>query len=128
MAVTIADWVDQYVDFERGAGQVLSVDEHIALAVAATRTYLASQTLRSDPEGVDPTVDDQTMITTGEWSLIRPLFLLYVERETAIQLEASRVLGVEPWGRSSSEIASEIVQYENDLLPRRAFFSPMVSV
>ena len=127
MAITIADWVDQHVDYERGAGQVLSVDEHIAQAVAATRTYLVSQTLRSDPENTNPTITESTVVTVGEWGVIRPLYLLYVERETAIQIEASKVMGVEPWGRSSSEIAGEIARVEEEL-PRRAFFAPLVTI
>ncbi len=59
-----------------------------------------------------PEITLLTDITVSEWALIRPLFLLYIERENAIQLEASRGMGVDPFGRSSSEVAGDIVQME----------------
>ena len=59
--------------------------------------------------------------------MIRPLFVLYVERETAVQLEASRALGVEVFGRTVSEIDGEITQYES-MLPEKAFCQPVITV
>lgn len=59
-----------------------------------------------------PEIAGSTDLTVSEWALIRPLFLLYVERENAIQLEASRGMGIDPFGRSSSEVAGDIVQME----------------
>jgi hypothetical protein len=55
------------------------------------------------------------------------LFLLYVERETALQLEASRGLGLDVFGRSSGEVAGDIAQAEAEM-PHRAFCKPIVSV
>src|SRR5438094_50133 len=34
-------------------------------------------------------------LTDGEWALIRPLYMLYIEKANAVALEASRTLGVE---------------------------------
>jgi hypothetical protein len=59
--------------------------------------------------------------------MIRPLFLLYLERETALQLEASRGMGIDPFGRSSSEVAGDIVQMELGY-PHAAAFQPIFTV
>jgi hypothetical protein len=58
---------------------------------------------------------------------VRPLFILYVERENAVYLEASRSLGVDVYGRSASEIAQDIVQKETDV-QRLMFCMPIVTV
>jgi hypothetical protein len=60
-------------------------------------------------------------LSVGEWAVIRPLFVLYVERENALRLEASRASGLEVYGRSVSEITSDIARMEDEILPQRAF-------
>ena len=72
-------------------------------------------------------VDAQTELNQSEWAVIRPLFLLYVEREQAIHLEASRNMGVDVYGRLSSEIEQDI-KIAEDELPRRAFGQPLITV
>lgn len=72
-------------------------------------------------------LDENTVVTQGEWGFIRPLFMLYVEREQSIQLEASRNLGVDVYGRSTSEIDQDIARAEGDI-PERAFLQPVISV
>lgn len=69
----------------------------------------------NDVDGID-----NFDLTPSEYALIRPLFSLYVERESAMHLEASRGLGVDVFGRTVSEIAQDITVQE-DALPRRAF-------
>lgn len=64
--------------------------------------------------------DQDVDLTPSEWALIKPLFDLYIERENAMHLEASRALGVDVYGRSSSEIANDITQIES-MIPLRAF-------
>ena len=59
--------------------------------------------------------------------LIRPLFLLYVERETALHLEDTRGLGADVFGRASAEVAGDITALEGDY-PRRVFYRPVVTV
>ncbi len=61
-----------------------------------------------------------TDLTDSEWAVVKPLFLLYIERENARALEASRGLGVDPYGRSNDVVEADIRQYEADL-PRLAF-------
>lgn len=72
-------------------------------------------------------IDASTELTAGEWALIRPLFLLYCEREQALVLESGRVLGVDVFGRQSSEIGPDITQAENELR-RGAFFQPVITI
>lgn len=124
----LADLAQTFATQERPAGNLLDDDTVLAQAVAATRFYAGYATLRAhDGAGSAPVIDGDTVITTSEWALIRPLFMLYAERETALQLEASRGMGIDPFGRSASEIAAEIAQAEADM-PRRAFFQPILTV
>jgi len=124
----LAELAATFANDERPAGNLLDDAAVLAQAVAATRFYAGFAMLRAhDGVATPPAIDGTTPITTSEWALIRPLFLLYVERETAIQLEASRGMGADPFGRSSSEVASEITQIEAEM-PRKAFFHPVVTV
>lgn len=113
---------------ERPAGNLLDEPTVLAQAIAATRFYAGYAVLRSR-ENVDPTPDiaGDLTITESEWALIRPLFMLYVERETALQLEASRGMGIDPFGRTASEIAGDIAQAEAEM-PHRAFSQLIVTV
>lgn len=67
-------------------------------------------------------------LTVGEWAVISPLFNLYVEQATAVRLEASRSGGIEPFGRTSSEIHAEITLMESETLPQRAFSQFAVTI
>lgn len=69
-----------------------------------------------------------TDLSTGEWAIIRPLFLLYAERESAQRLEASRGLGVDVYGRAVSEIAQDIRVMEDETLPAKAFVYVAIEV
>ena len=68
-----------------------------------------------------PAIDGYTDVTVSEWAIIRPLFILYVERETALQYEASRAMGIDPVGRSSDAVAGDIERYESETMPKLAF-------
>lgn len=125
----LADLAQSFAEDERPAGNLLDDDSVLAQAVAATRFYAGFAALR-DHEGKEPTgqlINGDTDITMSEWALVRPLFLLYMERETALQLEASRGMGADPFGRSSSEIAIEITQLESEM-PRKAFYQPIITI
>lgn len=130
---TLAELVEAFANEDRPVGNLLDGDSLTAQAVAATRFYGGYAVLRSVVGGAlfnqaDPVrIDKDTVVNTSEWALIRPLFLLYVERETALQLEASRGLGVDPFGRSSSEVAQDITVAEADM-PLRAFSQPIITV
>lgn len=78
------------------------------------------------PVDID-SIDKDTDITNSEWAVIKPLFLLYIEREQSTMLEASRGMGFDVYGRSSSEIDSEIKQCEDDM-PKKAFSQLIVSI
>jgi hypothetical protein len=119
---------DNFATSERPAGNLLDGPSVLAQALAAARFYAGYAEIRANA-GVSPVpeITGDTEISHSEWALIRPLFLLYVERETALQLEASRGLGMDVFGRSSSEVASDIAQFEAEL-PHRAFCRPILTV
>ena len=125
---TLAVLADKFATQERPAGNLLDPETVLAQGVAATRFYAGFAAIRSR-EGADPVpdIDGATEISDSEWALIRPLFLLYAERETALQLEASRGMGIDPFGRAASEIAGDIAQAEAEM-PHRAFCQPILTV
>lgn len=131
---TLADLAGRFANAERPAGNLLDADGVLAQAVAAASLYAGYAQITSrapdplvSPAVPVPAIGGATEISESEWALIRPLFVLYVERETAYQLEASRGLGMDVYGRSSSEVASDILQTEMEM-PRRAFISLVVTV
>lgn len=73
-------------------------------------------------------IDENTDVTVGEWAVIRPLFVLYAERENAERIEASRAAGIEPYGRSVSEVSQDIAMMENETLPNKAFSHAIIEV
>lgn len=126
---TISELAAEYAQQDRPAGIIIDDAQVVRQLIAATRLYAAYGALKHGTEPV-PTFDDiteDTLLTLGEWGMIRPLFVLYVERETAVQLEASRAMGVEVFGRTVSEISAEITQYEA-MLPEKAFCLPIITV
>lgn len=66
-------------------------------------------------------------LSPSEYGVIKPLFDLYVERENAMHLEASRGLGVDVFGRQVSEIAQEIAMREQEM-PKAAFWEPPFTI
>lgn len=115
---------------ERPAGNLLAAPDVLAQAMAAASFYAGFAEIRSRvviPPAAVPALSGTTEINESEWALMRPLFMLYIERETALQLEASRGLGMDVFGRSSSEVAGDIVQIEMEL-PHRAFCREIVTV
>jgi hypothetical protein len=107
--VTVATLAQEY--YAAREWLVLSEDEVVAQAIRATRRYAAfghliavpiadAQKMSSVTGDLEPTI--------SEWGVISPLFVLYVEFENALRLEASRVLGAEPYGRTSDQIGPEI--------------------
>jgi len=114
--------VTQFLDSERPLSVVLDPATALAQAVAATQFYAGYATLEAY-DGIlppYPAIDQNMTISYSEWALIKPLFYLYVERESAIQLEASRGLGVDVFGRSSSEIDQDIANAHREM-PMNAF-------
>lgn len=125
---TLAALAERFATQERPAGNLLDAQSVLAQAVAAASFYAGFAEIQSHANMItEPDIDGDTEISRSEWALMRSLFILYVERETALQLEASRGLGMDVFGRSSSEVAADITQAELDL-PHRAFFRPIITI
>lgn len=126
MVMTLEALASRFANDERGAANILPAESVLALAVAAVSYYAGFAELEHGGDG--QSIDGTLEITMSEWAEIRPLFVLYVERENALQLEATGILSAGGgFGRSSSEITSDITQLEADL-PRRVFFHPIMTV
>ncbi|PIQ55376.1 MAG: hypothetical protein COW02_03460 [Comamonadaceae bacterium CG12_big_fil_rev_8_21_14_0_65_59_15] len=131
---TLAELADRFALTERPAGNLLDAAGVLAQAIAAANFYAGYAQIISRipdplviPAAAIPSIADTTEISESEWALIRSLFMLYVERETALQLEASRGLGMDVYGRASSEVAADIMQMELEL-PHQAFVGLIVTV
>jgi hypothetical protein len=135
---TITSLVDKFTDEERPVGNLLDAPVVLAQAIAAVKYYSGYTDLEThsaipiaDPvpetRAPFPEITGLTDISVSEWAMIRPLFLLYVERENALHLEASRGMGIDVFGRSSSEIAGDITQMELEY-PHRTFFFPIITI
>jgi hypothetical protein len=127
----IYEWVDRFQNQERPTSLLLDTAAIEAQCIAAVNYYsgFADLMVHKELESDDPSRDIDTMtdVSVSEWAVIKPLFMLYVERETAFQLEAPRGMGIDVFGRSTSEISSEIMQVEA-ALPRLAFSHDIVTV
>ena len=113
-------------------GLVLTDDQVLRSLRDATRFYCAYADLDSGEVidesalGKDEPVQELN-ITISELGLIKPLWLLYMERENSTTLEASRSMGADPYGRSVAEVQASITEYEQRL-PALAFTCDFVSI
>lgn len=126
---TITSLVDNYLTVERPVSVVLDPATVLAQAVVAAKYYAGFAELITN-DGVEPplpAITENTELSNSEWSVIKPLFVLYIERESAIHQEASRGLGLDVFGRSTSEIAQDIANLELNM-PMNAFYQPIVTV
>lgn len=73
------------------------------------------------------TAEQDVELSASELSIIKPLWLLYMERENSIALEASRSMGAELFGRSVAEVQMSILEYETRL-PQLAFSAEWVTI
>ncbi len=156
--MTLEELAGEFYAERVSAGLLLDETETLACAVSAGRYYCAYGTImslsmndvlqgspipgQSLPEPLDPEPEivpalpaknlgfltGDTEISMGEWAIIKPLFLLYVERDNATRLEASRGLGVDVFGRSVSEVAQEIERMENETIPTKCFRHVVIEV
>lgn len=117
---------------ENALGLIIEFEQVEALIKKAVERYAGYADLtyyvelEVDSGDMDVIVDD-AKISESEWVIIGPLFLLYVELQNAIALEASRGLGVDVFGRATSEIQTDITALE-EALPSNAFYSEVVTV
>lgn len=113
-------------------GVVLAEPQVARCLKKAVRFYCGFAELASvAPSPIDATDSiegaQDVELTLSEYALIRPLFDLYVELENAASLEASRALGLEVYGRSTSEIHQDIAARESEM-PALAFYEPVTTI
>ena len=107
---TLAEWVAQHITsavgvvIDEATVQMQAVDVYRLYATHAQHDFTDGQV-----------VDIDSIVSQSEWAQIMPLFRLYVERANATALESASIYGVELYGRSSSEIASDISIKEDEL-------------
>lgn len=118
--MNLGELVAGFVETRRPGWLVLEDEEVLAQAIDATRFYLGFGALESKVASLDD-VDEGTEVTASEWAVISPLFVLMVEKENSLRLEASRAAGLEVYGRQASEIEGDIRQMKDETLPQRAF-------
>jgi len=119
----LGDRIARFITEERPVGIMLDDTTVMAQAVIAVTFYDGYADIISNPSVIDDSVD----LNSSEWALIKPLFLLYIERETALMLEASRGMGVEVFGRASSEVIMDITAAEQ-AMPKDAFYFPITTI
>lgn len=129
----LSDIVDGFLDpFPAG----LVIDRLIveSCLMKAVRLYAGYASISGLPEqlppngdgihadiGPDSSVDGQDIdLNQSELAIVMPLFEKYVERQNATNLEASRGMGVDVYGRTVAEVQMDINQLEMDL-PQKAF-------
>lgn len=121
------DIVKQFLQEERSVAVLLDEPQVEALARSAVSFYCGYADLASCPNTSLADITETTELSISEWAVIKPLFLLYVERETALQTEATGMQGVAGYGRNSSEVNGEIANYEREL-PQKASSSAAFTI
>ncbi len=121
--MNLQDLAGRFITDERPDTLLLDPALTLAQAIAATWFYAGYAAIASAPA----TIDESTEISLSEWAIIRPLFLLFIEREQALQLEASRGLGIDVFGRSVAEVESDIKNAEVEM-PGKAFSREIVNL
>lgn len=131
--MTLLELITEFMASRLTGGLVIDAPDVTKAMLKAVRFYAGyaevSYFFEQDPS-VTPALTqltDAVTLTTSEWAIIQPLFNAYADHENSLRLEASRGLGVDVYGRSSSELSAEIKQLELDL-PRKAFYQPFVGV
>jgi hypothetical protein len=149
----LSELVTEFYSLSRPVGTVIALEQAQQLAVDAARFFGAYGSFEIAQAPPDPcrqtpttpatfaqvsdigkvdypetiTVGADVYVTLGEWAIIRPLFVLYVERENAIHLESTRGLGADVFGRSSDVITDNIKDCEQEVM-ERAFNQKILSV
>ncbi|ENV00360.1 hypothetical protein [Acinetobacter variabilis] len=123
----IQDIVNQFLSEERSVAVLLDESQVEALALAAVSFYCGYSDLDSCPNTSLRDITKDAVLTIAEWAVIKPLFLLYIERETALQTEATGMQGVNGYGRNSSEVNAEIAALEREF-PQKASSSAAFTI
>lgn len=147
----LSELVEEFSE-ARAIGLMLTPDEVLNCMLRAVRYYAAygriaslagtdnqpaageqpqdppAEVAQAYPVKAFDTITEETELSVSEWAVISPLFNLYIEHLNALRLEASRASGIEPFGRSTSEIQQDITLMENETLPQRAFSHVVLTV
>lgn len=129
----LSDIVDGFLN-PYPAGLVIDRLDVESCLMKAVRLYAGYSSISGLPEqlppngdgihanvGPDGSTDSQDIdLNQSELAIIMPLFEKYVERQNATNLEASRGMGVDVYGRTVAEVQMDITQLEMEL-PQRAF-------
>ena len=131
--MTLKELSDEWVAAGSVVWLVLDATEVAPLAQQAARFVSGWCVLEAldKGDGTLPKPDEillDTAVTNGEWAIIKPLFVLYVELQNAMRLEASRSLGIDVYGRASSEITADITRMEAEEIPRKCFREDVMTV
>ena len=133
-STAISALVTDFMVNQRPVGNLLDVDIVTAHCMGATLFYAGYSDLAewrdlpvTDPITPYADISETTTLNASEWAIIKPLFMLYLERENALYLESSRGMGVEQFGRTSSEVIGDITAYEMEM-PHKAFCLEIVTV
>lgn len=133
-STAISVLVTDFIVNQRPVGNLLDADIVTAQLMAATLFYAGYSDLAewrdlpvTDPITPHADITNATVLNASEWAIIMPLFMLYLERENALYLESSRGMGVEQFGRTSSEAIGDITAYELEM-HHKAFCREIESV
>lgn len=119
--------VDGFLEYRAPGWLTLDRDEALNCAVNALRFYAGygPLSLYAGRRCLDK-FDENVKVSTGEWAIIAPLFILYLEFENAQRLEAARANGLEVHGRATESIKGDINALEKDIVDGRGFVQPIV--
>lgn len=105
---------------------LLEPDEVEACLCRALQHYLSyAGAVSHRPSPFDLDAVRLQPLDMGEWVEIRRLFVAYVEQANALLLESAQPTGVPTYGRSSSEISSQISEIES-AMQQKAFSQEVV--
>ncbi|KDB50584.1 hypothetical protein X805_37920 [Sphaerotilus natans subsp. natans DSM 6575] len=123
----ISDLSAEFIQTRGASGLMLSDAGALDCAVRATRQFCAYGELSLSPGISLVEIDGATEITNDEWSIIRPLFELYCEKDNAMLISAAGAGGIESFGRSVAEVEGGIAEYL-ERLPAMAFSADIVII
>lgn len=130
-SLTLANLVAEHLIVGETTGNTLSEPVVTQLAIDATRKYIAygdlEQLLANDARVTLSDVSASTQLSASEWGIIKPLFDFYCEYNNALLLESTRAMGLDVYGRASSEVKNDIQIYEDDL-PHKVFTEDIFTI
>lgn len=118
--------VSRWMQF-RPIGTLIDAGQVLGCCIRAAEMYASHAGLKAQNWTFGDFLDGSTDLTVSEWGLIEPLFMLYVEREEALYIDATKQFGGDMERRSGSEVAQDIERYL-ETLPRKSFLEPVLTL